>query len=56
MSVKCLNIYFQEPDRKKTNNGILYKLQLLYPNGVRLEQDLYVRLVDSASKQVRILV
>lgn len=72
----------QEPTGEKTNNGIHYKLQLLYSNGgcacfttqdvyreknmnhtnlndgrlcsgVRTEQDLYVRLIDSMTKQVR---
>ncbi|XP_061561773.1 transcription factor COE3-like [Phycodurus eques] len=40
-----------EPTAEKTNNGIHYKLQLLYSNGVRTEQDLYIRLVDSVTKQ-----
>ncbi|KAF7643303.1 hypothetical protein LDENG_00242000 [Lucifuga dentata] len=40
-----------EPSGEKTNNGIHYKLQLLYSNGVRTEQDLYVRLIDSMTKQ-----
>ena len=43
--------YFQEPNNEKTNNSILYKVQLLYSNGVRTEQDLYVRLIDSMTKQ-----
>lgn len=43
----------QEHDGQKTNNGIHYRVQLLYVNGVRQEQDLYIRLVDSTSKQVR---
>ncbi|XP_062430450.1 transcription factor COE4-like isoform X2 [Rhea pennata] len=41
----------REQSGEKTNNGIHYRLQLLYSNGVRTEQDLYVRLVDSMSKQ-----
>ncbi|KAI7797112.1 putative transcription factor COE3 [Triplophysa rosa] len=41
----------KEPNSEKTNNGIHYKLQLLYSNGVRTEQDLYVRLIDSMTKQ-----
>ncbi|XP_069653338.1 transcription factor COE3 isoform X8 [Haliaeetus albicilla] len=41
----------KEPNNEKTNNGIHYKLQLLYSNGVRTEQDLYVRLIDSMTKQ-----
>ncbi|XP_074595579.1 EBF transcription factor knot isoform X1 [Brevipalpus obovatus] len=41
----------QEPDGQKTNNGIHYNLQLLYSNGVRQQQDLYVRLIDSVTKQ-----
>ncbi|XP_054913771.1 transcription factor COE3-like isoform X1 [Poeciliopsis prolifica] len=41
----------KEPSGEKTNNGIHYKLQLLYSNGVRTEQDLYVRLIDSMTKQ-----
>ncbi|XDB57365.1 hypothetical protein AB1E18_010810 [Capra hircus] len=40
-----------EPNNEKTNNSILYKVQLLYSNGVRTEQDLYVRLIDSMTKQ-----
>ncbi|CAH1784747.1 unnamed protein product [Owenia fusiformis] len=40
-----------EVDSQKTNNGIHYRLQLLYANGVRQEQDLYVRLIDSVTKQ-----
>ncbi|XP_072915737.1 transcription factor COE2 isoform X5 [Hemitrygon akajei] len=40
-----------EPGNDKTNNGTHYKLQLLYSNGVRTEQDLYVRLIDSVTKQ-----
>ncbi|XP_028325145.1 transcription factor COE3 isoform X6 [Gouania willdenowi] len=41
----------REPTSDKTNNGIHYKLQLLYSNGVRTEQDLYIRLIDSMTKQ-----
>lgn len=41
----------QEADGQRTNNGIHYRLQLLYANGVRQEQDLYVRLIDSVTKQ-----
>ncbi|XP_029383076.1 transcription factor COE3-like isoform X1 [Echeneis naucrates] len=41
----------KEPTGEKTNNGIHYKLQLLYSNGVRTEQDLFVRLIDSMTKQ-----
>uniref|UniRef100_A0A669F3E9 EBF family member 4 n=1 Tax=Oreochromis niloticus TaxID=8128 RepID=A0A669F3E9_ORENI len=42
----------KEPTGEKTNNGIHYKLQLLYSNGgLRTEQDLYVRLIDSMTKQ-----
>ncbi|XP_060575840.1 transcription factor COE1-like [Ruditapes philippinarum] len=39
-----------ESDTLKTNNGIHYRLQLLYANGVRQEQDLYIRLIDSVTK------
>ncbi|XP_043559907.1 transcription factor COE1-A isoform X5 [Chiloscyllium punctatum] len=46
---------FVEKDKEiggeKTNNGIHYRLQLLYSNGIRTEQDLYVRLIDSMTKQ-----
>nr|XP_055028441.1 transcription factor COE3 [Misgurnus anguillicaudatus] len=42
----------KEPVNEKTNNGIHYKLQLLYNNGVRTEQDLYIRLIDSVTKEV----
>ncbi|XP_075891268.1 transcription factor COE3-like isoform X2 [Nelusetta ayraudi] len=41
----------KEPTGEKTNNGIHYKLQLLYSSGVRTEQDLFVRLIDSMTKQ-----
>ncbi|KAI1305879.1 Transcription factor collier [Halotydeus destructor] len=41
----------QELDGQKTNNGIHYRLQLLYSNGVRQEQNIYVRLIDSVTKQ-----
>ncbi|XP_044762098.1 transcription factor collier isoform X2 [Coccinella septempunctata] len=41
----------QESDGQKTNNGIQYRLQLLYSNGVRQEQDIFVRLIDSVTKQ-----
>ncbi|XP_056407207.1 transcription factor COE3-like isoform X1 [Hyla sarda] len=41
----------KEQSGEKTNNGIHYRLQLLYSNGLRTEQDLYVRLIDSMSKQ-----
>ncbi|XP_014661553.1 PREDICTED: transcription factor COE3-like [Priapulus caudatus] len=40
-----------EPEGQNTKNGIHYRVQLLYANGVRAEQDLYVRLIDSVSKQ-----
>uniref|UniRef100_A0A3Q3FT40 Transcription factor COE DNA-binding domain-containing protein n=1 Tax=Kryptolebias marmoratus TaxID=37003 RepID=A0A3Q3FT40_KRYMA len=43
----------KEYNGEKTNNGIHYRLQLLYSNGIRTEQDLYVRLIDSMTKQVR---
>ncbi|XP_055533057.1 transcription factor collier isoform X2 [Wyeomyia smithii] len=41
----------QESDGQKTNNGIQYRLQLLYTNGARQEQDIFVRLIDSVTKQ-----
>ncbi|XP_033098408.1 transcription factor COE3-like [Anneissia japonica] len=40
-----------EPDNNKTNNGIHYRLHLLYNSGVRSVQDIYVRLIDSMTKQ-----
>ncbi|XP_038848889.1 transcription factor COE3-like isoform X7 [Salvelinus namaycush] len=47
-------IDFVEKDKEyngeKTNNGIHYRLQLLYSNGIRTEQDLFVRLIDSMTK------
>ncbi|KAM6164674.1 LOW QUALITY PROTEIN: uncharacterized protein ACDL77_021442 [Rhynchocyon petersi] len=56
VEVECTAfIDFVEKDREhgveKTNNGIHYRLQLVYNNGLRTEQDLYVRLIDSMSKQ-----
>ncbi|XP_064208059.1 transcription factor COE1 isoform X1 [Anguilla rostrata] len=41
----------KETNGEKTNNGIHYRLQLLYSNGIRTEQDFYVRLIDSMTKQ-----
>ncbi|KAM9394616.1 uncharacterized protein ACWYII_033223 isoform 1-T1 [Salvelinus alpinus] len=41
----------KEPNGEKTNNGIIYKVQLLYSNGVRTEQDIFIRLIDSMTKQ-----
>ncbi|KAG8198376.1 hypothetical protein JTE90_021621 [Oedothorax gibbosus] len=41
----------QEVEGQKTNNGIHYRLQLLYANGVRQEQDLYVRLIDHVKRE-----
>ncbi|KAM9328939.1 transcription factor COE3-like [Gastrophryne carolinensis] len=41
----------KEQNNEKTNNGIHYRLQLLYSNGIRTEQDIYVRLIDSMTKQ-----
>ncbi|XP_069956650.1 transcription factor collier isoform X5 [Cherax quadricarinatus] len=41
----------QEPEGQKTNNGIHYRLQLLFANGIRQQQDIYLRLIDSVSKQ-----
>ncbi|XP_077103678.1 transcription factor COE3 isoform X4 [Siphateles boraxobius] len=41
----------KEYNSEKTNNGIHYRLQLLYSNGIRTEQDLFVRLIDSMTKQ-----
>ena len=38
-------------DTLPTRNGIHYRLQLLYANGVRTEQELYIRLIDSVSKE-----
>ncbi|KAJ8266785.1 hypothetical protein GJAV_G00134670 [Gymnothorax javanicus] len=41
----------KETNGEKTNNGIHYRLQLMYSNGIRTEQDFYVRLIDSMTKQ-----
>ncbi|BFZ02455.1 hypothetical protein BsWGS_05494 [Bradybaena similaris] len=40
-----------DSDSQKTNNGIHYRLLLLYANGIRQEQDMYIRLIDSVTKQ-----
>lgn len=40
-----------EVDNVKTQNGIHYRLSLLYQNGIRCEQDLFVRMIDSVTKQ-----
>jgi early B-cell factor len=41
-----------EIDGIKTNNGIQYRLNLLYQNGIRQEQDIFIRMIDSVTKQV----
>ncbi|XP_016092452.1 transcription factor COE1 [Sinocyclocheilus grahami] len=41
----------KESTGEKTNNGIHYRLQLLYSNGIRTEQDFYVRLIPSLVHQ-----
>lgn len=41
-----------ELDGIKTNNGIQYRLNLLYQNGIRQEQDIFIRMIDSVTKQV----
>ncbi|KER28350.1 hypothetical protein T265_13606, partial [Opisthorchis viverrini] len=41
----------KEPEGEKTNNGIHYRARLIFSNGLQQDQDLYVRLVDSATKQ-----
>ena len=40
-----------ELDEIKTNNGTLYRLNLLYQNGARQEQDIFIRMIDSVTKQ-----
>ncbi|UJR20993.1 hypothetical protein I4U23_024094 [Adineta vaga] len=41
-----------EPDGLRTNNGIHYRLSLYYPAiNYRHEQDIYVRMIDSGTKQ-----
>jgi early B-cell factor len=41
----------QDMNGIKTNNGIHYRLGLLYQNGLRQEQDIFVRMIDSVTKQ-----
>ncbi|KAI1732174.1 transcription factor COE1 DNA-binding domain-containing protein [Ditylenchus destructor] len=41
----------KEVPGENTRNGIHYVLSLLFANGYRTEQSLYVRLIDSVSKQ-----
>lgn len=36
----------------KTNNGIQYRLSLLFQNNIRQEQDIFVRMIDSVTKLV----
>ncbi|XP_076799673.1 transcription factor COE1-like [Clavelina lepadiformis] len=36
---------------QKTNNGVHYRLQLVYQNGVRMEQSIYIRLVDASNEK-----
>lgn len=41
-----------EVDGLKTMNGIHYRLNLLYQNGFRQEQDIFIRMIDSVTKLV----
>ncbi|KAL3071871.1 hypothetical protein niasHT_031062 [Heterodera trifolii] len=41
----------KEVHGENTRNGIHYRASLLFANGLRTEQDLYVRLIDSCTKQ-----
>ncbi|KAJ8360895.1 hypothetical protein SKAU_G00174200 [Synaphobranchus kaupii] len=41
----------KEQTGEKTNNGDSLQTSALYSNGVRTEQDLYARLIDSVTKQ-----
>ncbi|CAI2358245.1 unnamed protein product [Caenorhabditis sp. 36 PRJEB53466] len=41
----------KEVDGQDTRNGIHYRLTLMLQNGLRTEQDLFVRLIDSVTKQ-----
>uniref|UniRef100_A0A915EI05 Transcription factor COE DNA-binding domain-containing protein n=1 Tax=Ditylenchus dipsaci TaxID=166011 RepID=A0A915EI05_9BILA len=41
----------KEVHGENTRNGIHYVLSLLFANGMRSEQNIYVRLIDSVSKQ-----
>ncbi|XP_076825112.1 transcription factor COE3-like isoform X2 [Clavelina lepadiformis] len=36
---------------QKTNNGVHYRLQLVYQNGIRMEQSIYIRLVDASNEK-----
>lgn len=48
---------FQEADGQKTNNGCVYSLDLVfnvYNNPVKTKQDLFIRLIDSQTKQVSV--
>ncbi|XP_001634762.2 transcription factor COE3 [Nematostella vectensis] len=40
------------PEDKNVRNGVLYRVLLLYSNGIRTEQDIFVRLIDAATKQI----
>ncbi len=42
-----------ELDGIKTNNGIQYRLNLLFQNGIRHEQDIFIRMIDSVTKLVK---
>ncbi|ULT84621.1 hypothetical protein L5515_019188 [Caenorhabditis briggsae] len=41
----------KEVDGQDTRNGIHYRVSLMFQNGIRGEQDLFVRLIDSVTKQ-----
>ncbi|XP_076804573.1 transcription factor COE3-like [Clavelina lepadiformis] len=40
-----------EVSGQKKNNGVHYKLQLVYQNGIRMEQSIYIRLVDASNEK-----
>eukprot|EP00794_Sanderia_malayensis_P003996 gene3996-4546_t len=49
---KFVGFVDQTEDDKKHNNGIQYHLNLIYGDGSKGEADIYVRLIDSQTKEV----
>ena len=48
--------FLQDGSESPLNNGIHYRIQCLYASGIRNEQDVYIRLIDSVSQKVCFII
>lgn len=46
------DFYDTSVDGQEYRNGLIYKLLVVYKDGIQKEEELYVRLIDSATKQM----